>query len=197
MNCEEFWNTAPGRDLDGPHAGHLRECAGCQAQREAEGRLSEGLRAMAAAAKSVEAPARVEFRLVQAFRRQNGIGADRRSRTARQPWLAALAWTTAAATLAIALLLAKGPQPQPVKPARGAATQYAVNNATDDSAFGLTDNASEGDNDDSDVVRLEVPRSAMMALGYDVNPDRATERVEAEVTLGADGQAKSVRFIDE
>jgi hypothetical protein len=51
--------------------------------------------------------------------------------------------------------------------------------------------------EDMNVVRVEVPRSAMIALGYSVPADRASERVRAEVVMGSDGLARAVRFLDE
>jgi hypothetical protein len=36
----------------------------------------------------------------------------------------------------------------------------------------------------------------MIALGYAVGEDRASEPVEAEVVLGADGLARAVRFLE-
>ena len=47
-----------------------------------------------------------------------------------------------------------------------------------------------------DIVHVEVPRSAMLAVGLDVSADRADEMVEADVMLGADGVARAVRFLD-
>jgi hypothetical protein len=195
MNCEEFWNTAPARELNGAHAAHLRDCASCAGQWEAEATLSAGLRAMAEASKTAAAPARVEFRLVQAFRRQNGTVRRLPVPTARQPWLAALGWTAAAAAMAIALLLVRSPQPQPANPGRAHLIQLANSSSIEEATY--SDTASESDSEEGDVVRLEVPRSAMIALGYDVSPERAAERVEAEVTLGPDGQARAVRFLEE
>jgi hypothetical protein len=52
------------------------------------------------------------------------------------------------------------------------------------------------DEDDVNLVRVEVPRSAMMALGLEVNADRAEELVEADVMLGSNGIARAVRFLD-
>jgi len=195
MNCEEFWSTAPARDLDGPHAAHVRDCVACAGQWEAESTLSAGLRAMADASKDVGAPARVEFRLVQAFRREKGTARRLPVPPVRQPWFAALGWTAVAAAVAIALLLVKSPQPQPAKPGRAPLVQLAETNSIDQAAY--VDNASETDSEEGDVVRLEVPRSAMIALGYDVSPERAAESVEAEVTLGPDGQARAVKFLEE
>ena len=195
MNCEEFWNTAPSRGLDGGHAAHLRDCAACAGQWDAESRLSAGLRAMASVSKNVGAPARVEFRLVQAFRQYNGLMPDRRRKvTPRQPWLAALAWTAAAAALAVGLLLVRAPQPQQAKPGKAPKVQLVESPLIDDAAY--VENT-DAETEEGDVVRLEVPRSAMMALGYDVSPERAAESVEAEVTLGLDGQARAVRFLEE
>jgi hypothetical protein len=48
-----------------------------------------------------------------------------------------------------------------------------------------------------DVVRLELPRSAMAAVGYVVSPERASETVQADIVLGADGLARAVRFVNE
>jgi hypothetical protein len=50
--------------------------------------------------------------------------------------------------------------------------------------------------DDFNVVRMELPRSAMTAVGYDVAAERAAELVEADVALGPDGLARAVRFVE-
>jgi hypothetical protein len=52
------------------------------------------------------------------------------------------------------------------------------------------------DEDDVNLVRVEVPRSAMIALGFEVSSDRAEELVEADVMLGSNGIARAVRFLD-
>ena len=51
-------------------------------------------------------------------------------------------------------------------------------------------------NDDVSVVRMEFPRSAMLAVGLEVNPDQVSDTVEAEVKLGSDGLARAVRFME-
>ncbi len=45
------------------------------------------------------------------------------------------------------------------------------------------------------IVRIEMPRSALRLAGFMVSPDRADERVQADVVLGADGLAHAVRFV--
>lgn len=48
---------------------------------------------------------------------------------------------------------------------------------------------------DAQMVRLELPRSAMANFGLPVNMDRADQRVKADVLLGADGLARAIRFV--
>jgi hypothetical protein len=50
--------------------------------------------------------------------------------------------------------------------------------------------------DDVNVVRMEVARSTMIAAGYDVPAETASEMVEADIVLGPDGLARAVRFVE-
>ncbi len=45
------------------------------------------------------------------------------------------------------------------------------------------------------LVRVTVPRSAMVAMGLPMNVDRAGELVRADVFIGDDGLARAIRFI--
>lgn len=45
------------------------------------------------------------------------------------------------------------------------------------------------------IVRVELPRSAMANFGLPVNVDRADQRVKADVLLGVDGLAHAIRFV--
>jgi hypothetical protein len=45
------------------------------------------------------------------------------------------------------------------------------------------------------VVRVELPASALAAAGLSVGPEVSNERVKADVVLGADGLARSIRFV--
>ena len=47
-----------------------------------------------------------------------------------------------------------------------------------------------------DLVRMELPRSAMMQVGIEVSPERADETVQADVMVGSDGLARAVRFVE-
>jgi hypothetical protein len=46
-----------------------------------------------------------------------------------------------------------------------------------------------------EVVRLEMPRSALIAFGLPVNVEQADAPVEAELLLGEDGMARAIRFL--
>lgn len=45
------------------------------------------------------------------------------------------------------------------------------------------------------LMRVELPRSALATLGLPVNPERADERVKADVLIGDDGLARAIRFV--
>jgi hypothetical protein len=49
--------------------------------------------------------------------------------------------------------------------------------------------------DDGQVVRVELPRSALQSLGLPMNAERGSERVKADVLLGHDGVARAIRFV--
>ena len=49
--------------------------------------------------------------------------------------------------------------------------------------------------DGGQLVRVELPRSAMANFGLPVNLARANERVKADVLVGYDGQARAIRFV--
>ena len=49
--------------------------------------------------------------------------------------------------------------------------------------------------DGGQVMRVELPRSALAGFGLPVNMDRVNERVKADVLMGPDGQARAIRFV--
>lgn len=46
------------------------------------------------------------------------------------------------------------------------------------------------------VVRVELPRSALVSFGLPMNMERVDERIKADVVLGNDGLARAIRFIE-
>jgi hypothetical protein len=49
--------------------------------------------------------------------------------------------------------------------------------------------------DGGQIVRVELPRSALANFGLPVNMDRYNEKVKADVLLGVDGLAHAIRFV--
>jgi len=46
-----------------------------------------------------------------------------------------------------------------------------------------------------DVVRVKLPRSALMRFGLPVTPEQAWEPVKADVVFGQDGMARAIRLV--
>lgn len=215
MNCLEFWDRLPqrGHNITEAQAGHLAQCDVCNAQWTRHQALAVGLHSLAEEWRQVEAPLRVEAGLMAAYRAQNGVRIQRR--LSRQWWTPVLAWASAAAaTMALATLLIRGYQPAPVQPGRVAAPRHAgrpvvemanfVTPDSDDDAAVLGEgfvhlpNAPRIDpNEDFNVVRVEVPGSAMIAMGIAMSEDRAAENVVADVALASDGTARAVRLVSD
>lgn len=209
MNCQEFWSQAPGGSLaeSAVRSAHLSECPVCASEWNAQRSVAAGLRQVAVEWNRMEAPARVEARLVSAFREQSGLAKPRRAPV----WIPALTWAMAAAAvlvLAVSLVRVHGPQSAaPRPPASKSAIlaslempdgMDAENAVESDSGFVPLPNVDQlAPNEPGDVVTVEVPRSAMIALGFAVSPEQAAEPVQAEVIFGPDGVARAVRFLDD
>lgn len=204
MNCQEFWKRLahpPGAEvsLRSEHDAHLAECPACAARMARQRELAAGLRRMAENMSGVHAPARVETRLLRAFRQQNAIAAPRE----RNRWLLPLCWAAAAALLlAAAIFLTGGRQPERhpqmalLTEPSSAPDADAAADAVPEGFIPLPNAERIGPNDDVNLVRMEVPRSTMVELGLAVSADRGSDRVEADVLLGSDGLARAVRFLD-
>jgi hypothetical protein len=52
-------------------------------------------------------------------------------------------------------------------------------------------------NEDFNVVRVEVPGSAMIEAGISLGEDRARETVLADVALASDGTPRAVRLVSD
>jgi hypothetical protein len=49
--------------------------------------------------------------------------------------------------------------------------------------------------DGGQIIRVELPRSALVRFGLPVNMDRMNEKVKADVWVGVDGLAHAIRFV--
>lgn len=206
MNCEEFLDGVRdferyGFDVVGPEvARHVSQCEACARRLAREFRLSAGLRLLAAESETISTPQRVEARLLATFRAAHDIGAPRRLTWWRMPFIPWAAAALLVAGLAFTVWIApkrrvEAPAAHHAAPAR--IELAALTTQESDDGFIPLPNAPQIDpNDDVNVVRMELPRSAMLAVGLEVNPDQVSDTVEAEVKLGSDGLARAVRFMD-
>jgi hypothetical protein len=212
MTCVEYWNRLSEGSLEAsPGAGHLAECAACAERWKREQSLTAGLRLMSAGMHGEEAPLRVEAGLIAAFRAQTGF--ERRGTLARSWWMPALVWASAAAaTGVLAVVLLHGSHPVPASVAPVSTPQRVVPpavesasvpaEAPDDSAYGpdsdfipVPNAARIEPTEDVNLVRFEITRSSLMALGIEVGEGSPSETVLADVVLGSDGMARAVRVV--
>jgi len=166
---------------------------------ETERRLADALQRLGRETRHREAPARVERRLVAAFRADAALT----PRTRPGVWWTLAGWAAAlAVTAGLAIFMVRTRQPEQTQPSRRP-TQLAVELPLESDGleqelppeFIRLPNAEElALNEPVNLVRLELPRSAMIAMGLTVAAEQ--ESVEADVMLGADGIARAVRFLD-
>lgn len=90
--------------------------------------------------------------------------------------------------------------PRSPSPVRAARAERASREAArdDEIATGfipLVQEARLAEMDGGHMVRVELPRSALVRFGLPMNVERASERVTADVLLGEDGIARAIRFV--
>jgi hypothetical protein len=61
--------------------------------------------------------------------------------------------------------------------------------------YSLVDDGDLNSSEFAQVVRVELPASALSAAGITVSSDISTLPVKADVALGYDGMARAIRFV--
>jgi hypothetical protein len=151
-------------------------------------RLTEALREIASEDRCLEPSPAVEHRLLDLFRAER---AARRATRRRRAWALA---ASAIAAIALTAWFADRMQPRsatiiardPVVPA-----PTGVEIATDYLPLPYSDVPLES----GVIVRLEVPRSALVSFGLAPADAEVSGTVQADVLVGEDGLARAVRFI--
>jgi len=84
---------------------------------------------------------------------------------------------------------------QPPRPShrRGRAASRSAEVATDFLPLTFVDDSRAQES--GHVVRVKVPRSALIAFGVPMNMERAGELITADVVVGDDGLARAIRFV--
>ena len=214
MSCEDFEDDvvdlARGGELgDGERTealAHAEECLRCAARLDDERAVTSGLRAFAARTASAEAPPRVEAALLRALRDPQSVERGGAATTSPSRAVELLLLAAAAAILA-AIVVAPPragsfPEPAPPRATAGSATTVAGGAAAAPAAGENADfvSLSYGEDlrelDSVQVVSVELPRTALAALGWPGADSAQTGSVKAEVIVGHDGVARAIRFVD-
>jgi len=213
MSCEDFEDDvvdlARGEELgDAERAetlAHAEECLRCAARLDDERAVTSGLRAFAARTAGAEAPPRIEAALLRALRDPRTV--ERGGATPASPLRAVVLLRLAAAAAILAAIVVVPPRagssPEPAAPTALAPATVAGGEAAAVGAAGenadfvaLSYGEDLGELDSVQVVRVELPRTALAALGWAGSDSAQTGPVRAEVIVGHDGVARAIRFVD-
>lgn len=224
MTCEEFEviGVDAGRDPSVKETQraaakeHAASCSHCAALQNSWQVARQELLSLAEETAAAEAPARVEMRLRQEFRTRHHTLKVRRTAVVGAWALAAAAvlvgavswinWRSHRNNVALnpsktsvvagGLPANTGPaSSNPSSPeqnsAANAETLVADNELSD---FTLLPGVLPADTDDTAILRVQMQRGALGALGLPVNEDRAAEWIQVDLLVGNDGLPQAVRL---
>ena len=209
MNCEEFaiagldWDLGAGGVDSAAVREHLRTCPHCTALFESSLALRGDLRELGQLTSDASAPSRVEMRLRQEFRTLHTTEKSR-GRVVLASWLLAAATLILVAT-SLALWHRHGqvniaktrPSSTPMTTrtvASGPELGGTLIAENDGDEFAMIPGAVPGLLDDTAVVRVQMQRGSLGALGLSVNEEHANDIVQVDLLLGADGQPQAYRL---
>jgi hypothetical protein len=90
----------------------------------------------------------------------------------------------------------RGKQPQPDRIfIRDSITAYADDTEYMTDFFPLSYGADQKPMDKGEVIRVQMPRSALARFGLPVNVERADVTIKADLLVGEDGLAHAIRFV--
>lgn len=212
MTCEEFALAALDLDFaaESPEQqaalDHLRKCPHCAALREQWQSLRGDLRLLSEETSRAQAPARVEMRLRQEFRTKHKTMKTQR---------AAVAATWALATAALLLVAVSwvhwhnrqtnlaNARPAAVTSVEGRPVSASAADAdlgealvasNDSGDFTLLPGSMPSALEDATVVRVEMQRASLGALGLTVNEEHAADWIQVDLLVGDDGLPQAVRL---
>jgi len=215
MTCEEFamaaldLDSAADSPLEQAAREHMRSCSHCAALQENWETLRSDLRVLGHLTSGVETPARVEMRLLQELRTKHKTIRARRAAVAATWALAAAAalvvavswvrWrqdqndpaTIRSNVVATATPFAQRPLAASTTGAELGQTLVATNDSSD---FTLLPGVMPSPNEDATVVRVQMQRAALGALGLTVNEEHAADWIQVDLLVGDDGLPQAVRL---
>jgi hypothetical protein len=203
MNCERFEDQvvdlARGvwgdRDEGSEEAlAHVERCVRCAARLEDERAVTSALRTFAARTAGAEAPPRIEAALRRALHEPEEEGGPPKTSAARAIELLLLA----AAAAIVAAIVVVPPPVERFHESAPATTPLALPQGTDENADFVALRYGEDlrDLDSLQVVSIELPPTALAALGWPAGDGGPAGWVTAEVIVGHDGVARAIRFVE-
>jgi hypothetical protein len=226
MNCEEFEILGLDSQRDGSIGNdgreravqHARVCGRCAALGASWEAAQTELAALAESGLLLQAPARLETRVLQQFRLKHQPRQERR-------FLQLATWGLAAAAVIVCTLgvwdwhkwrqgslggdskaAAVVARDKVLSPATGSRESNA-GPLTDDSEILMAGNEDNGGSDftqlpgsslqeveDGAIVRVGMERASLAAFGLPVNEDEAGDWIQVDVLVGSDGSAQAVRL---
>ena len=220
MNCEEFATAGLDLNATGENGAlqraareHLRECPDCASLHENWLGLREDLRTLGAETTEAETPSRVEMRLRQEFRFKHKTAKARRAAfvgawtlAAAAALLVAFTWIhwhsrkggdlarrEGPAAHATALQVNAGPTSKGITPA-GSELDGVLMASSGSGDFTLLPGSMPPAPEDATVVRVQMQRAALGALGLTVNEEHAGDWIQVDLLVGDDGMPQAVRL---
>jgi predicted anti-sigma-YlaC factor YlaD len=225
MDCMQFREVLHELDRPGAEGdalceralAHAESCSDCAAQLTEMESLSFSLRQLAEASAEAQAPPRLETLLLQEFRREKSATASRRVR-----WQLAAFGIAAAVLLALGLSLHRQHLVTPAGANSAQGSVQTVGQAPDNSAATKTSAASPGSSvqaaaaDDTEyataymplpyaydpselegaaVVRVVLPRAALVSYGLPVEGMGVRDQVTADMVISQDGTPQAIRLV--
>ncbi len=215
MTCEEF--ATAGLDLGSPSEDsavqraareHMQVCPSCAALHENWQTLRTDLHLLGRETSEAQARARVEMRLLQEFRTRNKTLKVRRasviaawSLAAAAVLVIAVSWATwhrdrnrqeannkSAPSVTAPVTTNQRPEWASVN---GDDSLVALNSSRD---FTLLPGSMPSPQEETTVVRVEMQRGSLDALGLTVNEERASDLIQVDLLVGNDGIPEAIRL---
>lgn len=219
MTCEEFADACldlrsvtENSLLRQAALEHLRQCPRCSALYANLQALQDDLRYVGLETKGAEAPARVQMRLMQEFRTKHKTQKTRRAALIAAWGLAAAAvivagvsWTNwshesvlsafrrKTPSVQVAVVNANKPRPSEVSTGTLEIGETLVASSTSGD-FTLLPGTTPSPMEDATVVRVQMQRDALGALGFTVNEEHAADLIQVDLLVGDDGLPQAVRL---
>ena len=201
VNCLEFENVvvAMARDevmeAEARQEGlsHAEVCARCARRLANERMLSETVAATIAEDGAKEAPRHVSRMLMGAMRARKAARMER-----RRTWLRRAVTGVAAAVLLIGgtIVLRRAPETR-VSPAASTGETAGASDGVDEVTTDFIPlDYGPSPAGATSVVRVELPRTALVAFGLPLNEDRSEDLVQADFLMDEDVLMRAIRFVE-